>query len=319
MVRDPMRRLLLPAVLFCAFAARAEIKERIAAVVNGQPITLSEVSSRVGPELTRLQQKPPGPTRDAERADLLHRGLEQLIDEKLVEGEAGSLGLDVTEEELQKQIEALAKQNGLDTSGFREALAQQGVDFEVVRDSLRRQSLMVRLLQFKVKPRTVSDAEVQSAYSAQSADTDFEVKARHIFIATPLEATAAQLKQAQSKADEALRRIRQGDSFALVARDLSEGPSAKEGGDLGYVHRGVMDAALDKAVFSTKVGAVSPLIRTDKGYHLVLVEEHRPIAARPLSEVQEEIRTRLSNDSILKEREHYLASLRKGAQIDERL
>jgi len=314
-----MRSLLLPALLFCALPARAEIRDRIAAVVNGQPITLSEVNDRIGPELARLSQKEPGSGRESERKELLHRGLEQLIDEKLVESEAGSLGLEVTEDELQKQIDALARQNGLETSGFREALAQQGIDFEVVRESLRRQSLMVRLLQFKVKPRTVSDAEVQSAYATQYAEADFEVKARHIFIATPANSAPGKLKQAQGKAEEALQRTRKGDSFAVVARDLSDGPSAKEGGDLGYVHRGVMDPALDKAVFSTKIGQISPLIRTDKGYHLVLVEEHRPIAARPLAEVQEEIRTRLSNDSILKEREHYLAGLRKGAQIDERL
>lgn len=319
MVRDPMGRLVFAASIFVAFAARAEIKERIAAVVNGQPITLSEVDERVAAEMGRTMQKAPSAARDEERKDLLHRGLQQLIDEKLVETEAGSLGLEVTEDELSKQLEALARQNGLDIPGFREALQQQGIEYDTVRESLRRQSLMVRLLQFKVKPRTVTDAEVQSAYAAQNADADFEVKARHIFIATPAGAAPAQLKLAQTKADGALRRIRGGDSFALVARDVSEGPSAKEGGDLGYVHRGVMDPALDKAVFSTQVGQVSPLIKTDKGYHLVLVEEHRKLAAKPLTEVQEELRQKLANDSIMKEREHYLATLRKGAQIDERL
>src|SRR5207248_5459524 len=55
------------------------------------------------------------------------------------------------------------------------------------------------------------------------------------------------------------------------------------------------------------------------GYHIVMVEGRRAIAAKPLSEVQEELRNRLSNESVMKEREHYLAQLRKTAQIGEKL
>jgi CRISPR/Cas system-associated protein Csm6 len=55
------------------------------------------------------------------------------------------------------------------------------------------------------------------------------------------------------------------------------------------------------------------------GFHLVLLEDRRQLAARPLSEVQEEIRNRLANESVMKEREHYLAQLRKTAAVDEKL
>src|SRR5437762_14050505 len=100
-----MRRLLTILALL-PLTAGAEIKERIAAVVNGQPVTLSEVEERVGPELARTA---PGPAGEAQRKELLHRGLEQLIDERLVESEASSLGLDIPEEELQHLIAQLAK------------------------------------------------------------------------------------------------------------------------------------------------------------------------------------------------------------------
>ena len=75
-----MKRLVL-SVLLCAAAARAEIKERIAAVVNGQPILLSDVEERVGPELTRVMQQVPGADRDKDRAGLLHRGGQWLASE----------------------------------------------------------------------------------------------------------------------------------------------------------------------------------------------------------------------------------------------
>ena len=300
-------------------AAFAEIKDRIAAVVNGHPITLSEVEERVAPELNRL---PDGPAGEAQRKDILKRALTGLIDEQLVASEASALGIEIGEDELQRSLEQLARENKMDMAQFKQALSQQGLSLDSVRDSLRRQQLTMRLLQYKVKPRRVSDEEVQAAYATMNKNSDFEVRARDIFIAAP-DGTAQQREAAaRAKADAALRRIRSGESFAKVARDVSDGPTAKEGGDLGYFRRGQMLQALEQAAFSLQPGEVSGLIRVTGehgGFHLVMVEDRRQIAARPLSEVQEEIRNRLTSESVMKEREHYLTQLRKTAQVDEKL
>jgi len=317
MFRAVMRRFLLLTLL--PFAAVAEIKDRIAAVVNGLPITLSEVEERVSPELARI---PSGPAGAAQRKDLLKHALGQLIDEQLVASEASALGIDVTEDELQRLVEQLAKENRLDMAQFRQALAQQGLSIETVRESLKRQQLTVRLLQYKVKPRRVSDEEVQAAYATMNRNAEYEVRARDIFISAPDRASAAQQSAARAKADAALRRIRAGESFAKVARDVSDGPTAREGGDLGYFRRGQMLPQLEKAAFALQPGETSGLIRVggDRGgYHLVTVEDRRQLAARPLPEVQEEIRNRLTAESVMKEREHYLSQLRKTAQVDDKL
>src|SRR5437879_5794202 len=142
-----MKRLFLLVLL--AGSAKAEIKDRIAAVVNGQPITLSELEERLAPELARV---PAGPAGVAQRDKVLRSGLESMIDERLVESEATSLGIDITDEEVTHLVEQLAKQNNLDQTQFRAALAQQGITMETVRDSLKRQQLTLRLLQYKVKP-----------------------------------------------------------------------------------------------------------------------------------------------------------------------
>src|SRR6266849_5332648 len=235
-----MKRVFLT-VLLCAAAARAEIKERIAAIVNGQPILLSDVEERIGPELTRVMQQAPGPHRDKERADLLHRGLTELVE------------------------------------------------------------------------------EVQAAYATEAHNAQYEVRARHVFVPVPQNASPAQQAAALARAEQALRRVKAGETFALVAREMSEGPTAKQGGDLGYFRHGLMLPAIEQAAFSLKPGEVSPVIRTGSGYHLVLVEDRRPIPPKPLADVKEELRNRLANDSVFKERENYLATLRKTAQIDEKL
>jgi peptidyl-prolyl cis-trans isomerase SurA len=313
-----MKRLFL-ALLLCAAAARAELKERIAAIVNGQPILLSDVEERVGPELVRLMTQPAGPQREKDRASLLHRGLTELVDEKLIESEASSLGLTVSEEELQRALDQLARQQNMETADFRQALAQQGISWDTARDTVRRQTLMAEVLRFKVKARKVTDEEVQAAYAAELQSPQYEVRARHIFVATPANATPAQQAAAQARAEQALRRVKAGETFALVAREMSEGPTAKQGGDLGYFRRGLMLPAIEQAAFSLKTGEISPVIHTSSGYHIVMVEDRRPIPPKPLEDVKEELRNRLANESVYKERENYLATLRKTAQIDEKM
>src|SRR5205814_10499427 len=113
----------------------------------------------------------------------------------------------------------------------------------------------------------------------------YEVRARDIFISAPDGATPAQQAAARGKADAALRRIREGESFAKVARDVSDGPTAREGGDLGYFRHGQMLAVLERPALSLQPGDVSNLIRVTGdhgGYHLVMVEDRRQLAARPI-------------------------------------
>jgi peptidyl-prolyl cis-trans isomerase SurA len=308
--------LTLVTLLSLPLTARAEIVERIAAIVNGRPITLSEVTERVAPELAHA---PPGPTGEAQRKQALRQGLSQLIDEHLVASEAGSLGLEITDDEVQHSFEQLAKQNNMEPKQFQEALTQQGISVDNVKESLKRQQLMMRLLQYKVKPRKVSDEEVQRAYANRTKDVEYEVHTRDIYIALPEHGSPAQEAAAKQKAETALRRLKAGESFANVARDLSDGPSASEGGDLGYIRRGSMIPAFEQAAFALKPGEVSALLRLSTGYHLLKVEDRRKIVDKPLAEVQEEIRTQLASDSVLNEREHYMQQLRKTAQIDEKL
>lgn len=317
MFRRPMKRLLL--ICLIAGAARAEIKDRIVAVVNGQAITLSDLEDRVNPELSRV---PPGPAGVGLRQKVLRTGLEQMIDERLVESEATTIGIEITDDEVTHLIEQLAKQNNMDMTQFRAALVQQNIPFDTIREQLKRQQLTLRLLQYKVKPRKVTDEEVQAAYASQNRDGETEVRARDIFVAAPDGASAALDEKAKAKATAALSRVRAGESFAKVARDLSEGPSAAEGGDLGYFGRGQMLPTIEDAAFGLQPGQISSLLRTSGehgGYHLVMVEDRRKLAPKPLAAVQEEIRNRLANDSVLKEREHYLTALRKTAQVDDKL
>src|ERR1700730_6776243 len=106
MFHAPMRRFVLLA--FLPLAAFAEMNARVAAVVNGGANTLSDVEGRVAPELARV---PAGPAGVPQRKELLRQALGQLIDEQLVQGGASAPGIGVSDDEVQRLVEQLAREN----------------------------------------------------------------------------------------------------------------------------------------------------------------------------------------------------------------
>src|SRR5947209_1883175 len=142
---------------------------------------------------------------------------------------------------------------------------------------------------------TVSDAEVQKAYADNAKDYE-QVKARHILIA-PKGSPAAQPgkeltdEQAKAKAEDLRKQIVAGVPFEELAKKESDDTgSGARGGDLGSFKRGQMVPEFEQAAFSAKVGEVTPVVKTQFGYHIVKVEAHDNT---PLDEVRPTIEKNL--------------------------
>lgn len=104
-----------------------------------------------------------------------------------------------------------------------------------------------------------------------------EVRASHILISTTPEASPADTATAYKKISDIKKRIEAGEDFEKLARELSEDPSAKfNGGDLGYFTAMQMVYPFELAAYSTKVGSLSPIVRTRFGYHLLKVVDMKP-------------------------------------------
>jgi peptidyl-prolyl cis-trans isomerase D len=138
---------------------------------------------------------------------------------------------------------------------------------------------------------TVSPQEVQEYYDLhgeqyQGAE---KVRVRHILIGVSPEAGPEAVEGARKKAEKIRAEARRGGDFAALARTYSDDPSAAEGGDLGYFSRGEMDPSLERVVFSLGKGAISPVVRTRHGFHVVKVEDVQAPKTQVLDEVREEI------------------------------
>ena len=138
----------------------------------------------------------------------------------------------------------------------------------------------------------IPEAQLKARYKAQQDNfrTPEERRARHILIMSPPNADKAADEAARKKAQKVLDELHQGASFASLAKKYSDDPgSAKQGGDLGFFGRGVMDKSFEQAAFSLKVGEVSGLVHSSFGYHIIKLEAVRGGKVKPYAEVRDEL------------------------------
>lgn len=122
--------------------------------------------------------------------------------------------------------------------------------------------------------------------------TPEEVRARHILIAPNAEEKISD-KDAQAKAQMVLERLKKGEKFESLAKELSvDLGSAKNGGDLGYFARGRMVPEFEAAAFKAAKGQITDVVKTQFGYHIIKVEDHREAKTSPFAEVRETIANR---------------------------
>ncbi len=312
------------ALLWGATSARAELVDRVAAVVNRDIIALSEVQERAAPELARLGQLPDPKKRAEARAQVMKQALDLLIGERLIETEIRELGLTATNAEVDETMTSVRQQNNVtDMAQFQEMLAREGYSLESYREFLRKQIARSRLMQMKVTPKVkVAEEDLKAAYAQYSRleGEDAEVHARHILVSVDPKATPEQVEAARKRALAIVEEARRpGMDFAALARARSEGPSAADGGDLGFFRRGVMVPAFERVAFNLKQGEVSEPVRTNFGWHVLKVEERRTVGVVSYEEMRPKLEAQLRQQKTEKFVDQYIQELRKKAVVEVKL
>lgn len=316
---------MVAALLLSGAVARAELVDRVAAVVNRDVIALSEVEKRAAPELARLNSAVREPQKRAEeRARLLKASLDVLIGEKLMEEQIRELGLGVTDAELDAAVADVRRQNNVtEEAQFERLLSGEGFTVKTYKEFLRNQMSRMKLVQLKVTPKVkVSEEDLKAAYTqyTKMESGDAEVHARHILVQVDAKATPEQVEAARQKALKLAEEARKpGVDFSELAKAKSEGPSASDGGDLGFFRRGVMVPAFERVAFALKEGEVSEPVRTQFGWHVLKVEERRAVDVAPYETVKAELENRLKLQKTEKFVEQYVQELRTKASIEVKL
>ncbi len=303
-------------------APHGRVLDRVAATVNGEVVTLTELEERAGAELRRADAQPAGAARAKARARALKAAFDALTAERLFQGQVTALGVEISEPEIDAVIEDVKRRNNLDDARLDEALRAQGLDRASYRKAVKRDLESMRLVQLKIRNKVkVTDEDVKNYWQThpQEFRAGEELRVRHIFMALPQGADTKEVARVQALAEKALARLKAGEDFGKVAREMSQGPSAPDGGELGWLRRGTVQPDVEKVAFGLRPGQISGLVRTRPGIQILQVEERRGGGVRPLEEVKEEVRDRLVNEQGDAYRAQYIAELRKDAIVEVKL
>jgi peptidyl-prolyl cis-trans isomerase D len=148
------------------------------------------------------------------------------------------------------------------------------------------------------KDVTVSEEELKAYYEdhPQEFHTEKQVRARHILFRLDEDAPEDEVKKVEAEARDVLAKARKGEDFAQLAKKYSQGPSAPEGGDLGYFKKDQMIPAFADAAFALKPGEISDLVRTQFGYHIIKSEDVRPEETLPFEKARARIELQLKRE-----------------------
>lgn len=256
--------------------ALAQRANRVAAVVNGDVITLQEVESR-----RRLLALTAGMTGEVGGGRGNDQILRLLIDERLRTQEVARRRIAVTDQDIANAVGEIESRNGLPPGGLRENLRRSGIDPRVLYDQIRAQIGWNRLLRAQLGGQAnVSQAEIDEAVAAARARTgqpEFLVSEIYIPVGHP-----GQEAEVQRFVADIIARLRQGAPFAMVATQFSQSQTALLGGDLGWIQPDRLDPEVANIVRQMPEGAISNPIRVPGGFVIVTLRQKR-IAGRDMA------------------------------------
>jgi peptidyl-prolyl cis-trans isomerase SurA len=302
---------IITAILFGLCGARAGTVDRIVVQVNDEIITLSELNRHMAAARRELAAKYSGDKLEEMIKNAEKQTLEGLIREKLLYQKAVELGFNANvEARVSAYIQQLMKENNIkDTEELAAAFEQQGESLADYREQLRRQIIARDLVQEFVGSRiTLLTPEIEKFYKDNAAEFTVpeEVTLSEIILTDP---------DAGSRAEEILRRLREGESFAALASQYSKGPTANKGGGIGTYVLEKLNPEIVAAIKGLKEGEVSRPQKIKEGWVVYRVDSRKPAHVRLLEEVREEIQDRLYQRRFTPELERYIAQLKEDAYI----
>ncbi len=317
--------LLLTAFLFLMLTGspvKAEIIDRVVASIGDNAITYFDVEKEGGALFKQIISSTPPEEQEARLKDAREKALNNLLEKVLLLRAARKAAIDVTDDEVKAAIENIKKENKINEQELLSALKKEGVSFERYKEEVKGQIIRSKVIDKKVRRVIeVSDEEVMIYYERNKNDfaTDEEISARHILFLIPKDADEERVNEIRKRAEEVLQKARAGEDFESLAKKYSEGPSASNGGDLGFFKREDMVKEFSRAVFPLKENEISDLILTPFGYHIVQLRERRGGAALPFDEISKKIKARLYAEELNRGIKEFIEELKEEEHVEIRL
>jgi peptidyl-prolyl cis-trans isomerase SurA len=299
---------------FVCLAARGqEVLNGIAAVVNGEVITFSEVRDLVGPREKEAHDTLKGNELVEKIKEIRTAAINDLIDRALIIQEFKGKGLTIPEYYIDDQIQQVIKtQFGSDRQAFLRTLVAQGYSLEKFRDIQRDMIIVQEMRKQAVKGvASVSDLKVNDFYRdhAEEYSQPEQIKLRMLSL------HGTDNDSRRKMIEEIRQKILAGAEFGDLARMYSEDSSQENYGDWGWIDHKKLNESLTKIAFSLKPGEISKVIELGDSFYLLYCEAKKAATTKPLKDVRPEIEKALLQNERQQQQQEWLQKLRRKAYI----
>ena len=300
---------LLPVLLLCALPclqATEEVINGIAAVVNGDVVTFSQVRELVAAREKSASEIYQGEELQKRIQEMRRQAIQDLIDRSLILQEFKKKEFNIPSYIVDDSIQRIIRQEfGGDRTAFIKTLQAQGYTMARFRETEREKIVVQAMRQSKTSENIiVSPVKIREYYEKHSAG-----------YTTPDAASSGPSVGKKEMASEIREKLAGGAEFDRLAQMYSEDSTNESGGDWGWVERKTLNEALAKVAFSLKPNEISQVIPLDNAYYVLMVEAKKPAVTKPLSDVRDEIVQALVQEEKIKGQERWLKDLRQKAYI----
>lgn len=294
-------------------SARA-MSEQIAAIVNQDAISISDVNDRM-----RLIITSSGLANTPEiMAKLSQQVVNSLIEEQIKIQEAQRLEIEVSEEDIQRGFAMIAEQNKFTADQFTEILKRSGINKATMERQIRAQVSWTKIVQSVVRSQvTVTDKDIEDAVARlQNNKGKKEYLVAEIFL--PME-NPQEAGNVQQLANRLVGQIKSGQApFFRVAQEFSKAAGATNGGDLGWIQQGQLAKNVDATLQTMEKETVSDPVRSANGFHILYLRDLRLISDETIPS-SDEMTQILGNQRLERAQRRYYLDLKASAFVENRV
>jgi parvulin-like peptidyl-prolyl isomerase len=298
-----MIRIFLSVLVIILFSTAAYSEDAIVAKVNGTVFTKKDLEvevDRLIPKMTYHRN-----VSEEKRKLYYDKAIEELINRELQYQDAVAKGMQPEKDKVNAQMEKI-RSRFKSPEEYKAGLEKEGLTEEKLRIQVEKEMLVQTVNAKKVTEAQLSEKDVKEYYEKNPSKFKQPDSVKLRLISTTDE----------KKAQEILTKIKGGGDFGDIAYKMSEDPYRVKSGDIGYMHKGRMLSEIEEAAFKLKVGEVSDLIKVEKTWYIIKVEDKKPEHTLSFDEIKDKLKKELESIRAQEMKEKWIADLRAKAKIE---
>jgi peptidyl-prolyl cis-trans isomerase SurA len=304
-------------IFSAAFAEEPQVVDGIAAIVNGEVITYSQVRSLSAPREKLLRSQLTGKDLENKLLELRQLALRDLVDRRLVIQAFKKESYQIPDHFVDQRMQEIIRESfGGDRNTFVKTLEAQNYTLGEFKEKEMERMIVAAMRSHNVKTNSiVSPIKIEDYYRKHHEEftTKEQIKLRMIMISGQKDTASAPAQKAL--AEEVLGRLASGAEFDRTAQVYSEDSTRDNGGDWGWIERNTLAAPLEKFAFNMPVGRISNIIEYAGNYYILKVEDKHGGTTRSLAEARSDIEKKLLQVEAQGIQERWIATLRAKAYI----